>query len=90
MYMLLKSKAMSLGMIIIPPRTTDYLKKILSVMYESLPVELLAMGIQEIHKTTETLAMAPGYLPEFEGKMPCLSDTGLEGIQLSLTWEEPS
>lgn len=59
-------------------------------MYGNLAVELLVMGIQENHKTTGALAMAPGYLPEFKGKMPYASDTGLEGIQLSLTWEEPS
>lgn len=59
-------------------------------MYGNLPVELLVMGIHENHKTTEALAMAPGYLPEFEGKMPYAPEIGLEGIQLSLTWEEPS
>ena len=59
-------------------------------MYGNLPFELLVMGIQENHKTTEAILMAPGYRPEFKGKMPYASDTGLEGIQLSLTWEESS
>lgn len=59
-------------------------------MYGKLPFELLVMGVQENHKTKWAIAIALGYLPEFEGKMPYASDTGLEGIQQNLTWGEPS
>ena len=38
-------------------------------MFGNLPIELLVMVIQENHETTETLALVPGYLPEFKGKM---------------------
>lgn len=84
-----KNKAMLLGDDCYPPKNHRLVLKNPQRRVWKLPFELV-MGVQENLKTTQAVAVALGYDPEFEGKMPYASDTGLEGIHLNLTWEDPS